>query len=55
MSEMKQRKRLMPSKRTVRKLRTTEWQVSSFMMDRTLEAVVRQTRNNRIYWHYLLR
>jgi hypothetical protein len=36
-------KRLMPSRRQVqKKLRTAEWQVSSFMMDRALEAVVRQ-------------
>jgi hypothetical protein len=35
----------MPSRRQVKKkLRTPEWQVSSFMMDRALEAVVRQIR-----------
>ena len=33
----------MPSRRKVQKtLRTPEWQVSSFMMDRALEAVLRQ-------------
>ena len=33
----------MPSRRAVqKKLRAPEWQVSSFMMDRALEAVVRQ-------------
>jgi len=35
----------MPSKRTVRKkLRVPEWYVSSFMMDRALNAVVRQVK-----------
>jgi hypothetical protein len=35
----------MPSRRQVqKKLRIAEWQVSSFMMDRALEAVVRQIR-----------
>jgi hypothetical protein len=43
MSDLKQWKGLMPARRAVRKkLRTPEWQVSSFMMDRALEAVVRQ-------------
>ena len=32
----------MPSRRAAKKLRAPEWQVSSFMMDRALEAVVRQ-------------
>ena len=33
----------MPSRRAVqKKLRAPEWQVSSFMMDRALDAVVRQ-------------
>ena len=33
----------MPSRRAVqKKLRVPEWEVSSFMMDRALEAVVRQ-------------
>jgi hypothetical protein len=43
MSARKQRKTLMPLRRKIqKKLRTPEWQVSSFMMDRALEAVVRQ-------------
>ena len=32
----------MPSRRAAKKLRAPEWQLSSFMMDRALEAVVRQ-------------
>jgi hypothetical protein len=43
MSARKQWKTLMPLRRKIqKKLRTPEWQVSSFMMDRALEAVVRQ-------------
>ena len=43
MSDLGDGGRLMPARRKARKkLRTPEWQVSSFMMDRALEAVVRQ-------------
>jgi hypothetical protein len=43
MIALRQRRGLMAPKRTVqKKLRVPEWQVSSFMMDRALEAVVRQ-------------
>ena len=36
----------MPSRRAAKKLRAPEWQVSSFMMDRALEAVVAANQVN---------